>query len=54
MLKLSCVIFKASEENEDECVNGKPETPEVNDEYVKSSEERAEDKDGAEDSGKYL
>ena len=47
-------FLNTSEQNEDECVNGKSETPEVNDEYVKSSEERAEDKDGAEDSGKYL
>ena len=45
---------ESSEENGDECVNGKSETSEVNGEYVKSSEERAEDKDGAEDSGKYL
>ena len=54
MLKLLRMIFKSSEQNEDEGVNGKSETPEVNDEYVKSSKERAEDKDGAEDSGKYL
>ena len=52
MLKLLHVIFQGPD-NKDDFIKGKSEASEENDEDVKSSKGRPEDKDGV-DSGKLL